>query len=311
MIEYTSNREWSRDLQHLGTSWTLRRVIRAPLGVGVYAAAVSFVMLRLVPGGWGSSSGVFSLLGVILSLILAFRTNTAYERWWEGRTRWGELVNHSRNLAIQLDAALPAGDRGSRPAYARLIGNFALALSGHLRGRVDGDLLTPTPPGEAAVTGPGGLESGHVPAHLARAIVARVHDDLRDGSLDATVVVLIKPHTQALLEIVGACERIRNTPIPFSYSVSIKLFIVLYAAILPVGLALEYGYLGVPLVMLIVFALLGLELMAEEIEDPFGLDCNDLPTGTLAAMIRSDVSELLGIAEAEPEPAVADYSKRS
>ena len=135
------------------------------------------------------------------------------------------------------------------------------------------------------------------------------HEDLRNGAIDATDVVLIKPHTQALLEVVGACERIRNTPIPFSYSVSIKLFIVLYAAILPVGLVPENGFLGVPLVMLVVFALLSLELMAEEIEDPFGLDCNDLPTGTLAAMIRSDAAELLGIAEAEPEPALSAYSK--
>src|SRR5262245_51106798 len=141
MIGYDPNRDWIRDLKHLGTSWTLRRILRAVLVVGLYAVALSALLIRLDLEGHRSISGTFSLLGVILSIILVFRTNSAYDRWWEGRKLWGTLVNNSRNLAIQLDALLPTDDLEAREAFARLIANFALALSGHLRGEVDPSTL--------------------------------------------------------------------------------------------------------------------------------------------------------------------------
>ena len=91
----------------------------------------------------------------------------------------------------------------------------------------------------------------------------------------------------------GACERIEKTPIPFSYNVFLKLFIGAYALMLLFGLVATFGYFAVPLVMIIFFAMIGVELMAEEIEDPFGLDCNDLPTGTIAHTIKNNVFEIL------------------
>ena len=303
MIEYTPNRDWFGDLKHLGTSWTLRRIVRAVLFVGLYAGAVSALVIWTDFEGQRAISGTFSLLGVILSIILVFRTNSAYDRWWEGRKQWGTLVNHARNLAIQLDALLPTDDLETRSAFARLLGDFALALSGHLRGAVEPSTwkcLDSASPDETPA---------HVPARIAREVVGRVQRLARSGAIDGTDLLNTKPHTQALMDVAGACERIRKTPIPFSYSVFIKLFILAYAAILPIGLAPEYGFFAVPLVMLIVFALLGLELMAEEIEDPFGLDCNDLPTGTLAATIRADTADLLRVAHTpKPDPA-ATYTK--
>jgi putative membrane protein len=308
MIEYDPNRNWLRDLAHLGTSWTLKRITRAVLAVGVYSAVLSVLIIRLNLEGNRLISGVFSLLGLILSIVLAFRTNTAYDRWWEGRKQWGTLVNHSRNLAIQIDACFPADDHAARAAFARLIPNFAIALSGHLRGGVDPHALIQPVPAEGR---DGNAAIGHAPARFAHAIVSRIQDARRDGAIDGFDLLALKPHTQALLDVAGACERIRKTPIPFSYNVFIKLFIIAYAIILPVGLVPEYGYLAIPLVMLIVFALLGLELMAEEIEDPFGLDCNDLPTGTIAATIRADVADLLGVATLSllPEAERAPYCK--
>ena len=305
MIEYDPNRDWLRDLKHLGTSWTIRRILRAVGLVGLYAVAMSVILLRFNLEGHRPISGTFSLLGVILSIVLAFRTNSAYDRWWEGRQQWGTLVNHSRNLAIQLDAILPAGDRETRARFARLIADFARSLSGHLRGEVDPATLAELGPGEDDPDQP----PGHVPARIAREIVVRLHEIRREGTIDAADLLTTKGHTQALLDVSGACERIRKTPIPFSYSVFIKLFLVVYAAILPIGLVPEYGYLAVPLVMLIMFALLGLELMAEEIEEPFGRDCNDLPTDTLATMIGGDVEVLLGLVRPSRRPVAVPYRK--
>ena len=303
MIEYDPNRDWIRDIRHLGTSWTLRRLVRGTLLAGLYTVALSVLIIKLDLEGNRAISGTFSLLGVILSIVLVFRTNSAYDRWWEGRKLWGTLVNQSRNLAIQLDALLPPEDHPTRATFARLIADFALALSGHLRGEVDPSTLT-------AIIDDGECDPpDHVPAHLARLIVRRIAELRQSGAIDGFDLLATKPHTQAFLDVAGACERIRKTPIPFSYSIFIKLFILAYAAILPIGLVPEYGYLAAPLVMLIVFALLGLELMAAEIEDPFGLDCNDLPTGAISDKIRYDVTELLGLTCPPRKPATPPYSK--
>ena len=98
---------------------------------------------------------------------------------------------------------------------------------------------------------------------------------------------------QAMMDIAGACERIKKTPIPFSYNVYLKIFITAYALMLPFALTAEIGLWAVPAVMFVFFAFIGVQLMAEEIEDPFGLDCNDLPTGQIAETISKNVFEIL------------------
>ena len=95
------------------------------------------------------------------------------------------------------------------------------------------------------------------------------------------------------MDILGACERIKKTPIPFSYAVFLKIFITAYGVLLPFALVTTLGLITIPLVMFIFFALLGVELLGEEIEDPFGLDCNDLPTGDIAHTIKGNVFEIL------------------
>ena len=303
MIEYDPNRNWLRDIRHLGSSWTMRRLALATLTTGLYAVAMSVLIIQLKLEGRRPISGTFSLLGIILSIVLAFRTNTAYDRWWEGRKLWGSIINSSRNLAIQLDGLIPADDRETRSAFASLVGGFALALSGHLRGDAGpvGDIVGDDCDEQ-------GLPPKHAPARIARAIIRRIADLRDSGSIGGFDMLAVK-YTHALVESGGACERIRRTPIPFSYSVFIKLFILTYAAVLPFGLVPEYGYLSVPLVMLIIFALLGLELMASEIEDPFGRDCNDLPTETLSELIRADVAELLGVGHVARKSPAAPYSR--
>src|SRR4051794_32975368 len=207
MIEYDPNRNWLRDLKHLGTSWTLRRIARAVLAVGLYSVALSLAIIRLRLEGHRAISGTFSLLGVILSIILVFRTNSAYDRWWEGRKQWGSLVNHSRNLAIQLDALLPPADHQNREWFARLIANFALVLSGHLRGEVDPSTLASLESDGGRDADPAAVPPAHAPARLARVIVGRLHDLRRSGAIDGPDLLATKPHTQALLDVAGACER--------------------------------------------------------------------------------------------------------
>lgn len=290
MIYYKTNQNWFGDLRHLATSWTMVRIIRSVLGLGLYTAIVCVLVAYFNwEGHITMNTGVFSLLGVMLSILLVFRTNTAYERWWEARKQWGALVNNTRNLAIYIHTTFPDNDLEIRHFMAVKISNFCLALVDHLRGGVDTSKLVFLPKDEKAVY----ETKGHIPNYIALQIYDRINQGYRQGHITGDDYLNIKPQHQSLLDILGACERIKKTPIPFSYAVYLKIFITIYGLMLPFALVTTFHLTAIPLSMLLFFALLGVELLAEEIEDPFGLDCNDLPTGDIAHTIRDNVFEIL------------------
>jgi putative membrane protein len=300
MIFYESNKNWLRDVKHLSRSWTMQQIVRSTLGVGAGMAVLSFLVLDVFKlTNWKIESGVFSLLGIVLSILLVFRTNSAYDRWWEGRKQWGNLVNNCRNLALLLQAALPASDRATRRYLAVHIANFCLALKEHLRTGVKREELLHVSPEEMRIY----ETKTHLPNYIALQIQQAIQEKFRNGDITGEDHRNIKEHTQALLDVLGACERIKKTPIPFSYNVYLKVYITAYTCILPFGLLPDFGYAGIILIMFIFFAFIGIELMAEEIEDPFGLDCNDLPTGDIALTIQRNVFELLEVGHPEePQP---------
>jgi len=306
MIIYESNKNWLRDVGHLSKSWTMQRVVRSTLLVALFTGAVSVISIEVLQMSQiGLDVTIFSLLGVVLSILLSFRTTTAYDRWWEGRKNWGELVNNCRNLAVYVHSAFPVEDTKSRHYLAGRIANFCIALKEHLRKGVKYEELVYVTPEE--------LEKyklkSHLPSYIAYEIVQRIQDVFSSGNIRGEDHLNIKMHTQELLNVAGACERIRKTPIPFSYNVYLKLFITLYTLCLPFALIPIFGYWSIIMVAFVFFAFIGLELMAEEIEDPFGLDCNDLPTGDIAHTIKANVFEILEARHTEPEAQKEIYSK--
>ncbi len=296
MIIYESNRNWLRDIKNLSKSYTMRKIIRSTLAVGVAMALVSFLVMDVFKLKlWKIESGVFSLLGIVLSILLVFRTNSAYDRWWEGRQQWGALINNCRNLAVLLHVALPADDLATRRYLAVHIVNFCIALKEHLRGRVQLEELVHVAAEELDLY----KTKIHLPGFISFQIQRAIQEQFRSGAIAGEDLLNMKVHTQVLLDVAGACERIKKTPIPFSYNVYLKLYIMAYTLVLPFGLLPDFGYLGIVLIMFIFFAFIGIELMAEEIEDPFGLDCNDLPTGNIAHTIKQNVFELLEVGHPE------------
>ena len=290
MILYKTNGDWFGDIAHLYKSWTMTRVVRSVLAIGVYAAVFIWLVDYLDLHAYlVMDTTVFSLLGVILSLFLGFRTSTAYDRWWEARKQWGALVNHSRNMAIYVDSMWPESDTGIRRFMAKHIGNFCLALAWHLRDGVKLDHLVYLSPEEEAYYD----TKDHIPNFIALRIFQLMAAAHRDGTINEGDYINIKAQHQALLDILGACERIKKTPIPFSYNVYLKIIVTVYGLLLPLGLVESFGWTAVPVTMFVFFALLGIELMGEEIEDPFGLDCNDLPTNDIAHTIKKNVFEIL------------------
>lgn len=306
MIVYESNKNWLRDVSNLYKSWTMQRVLRSTALISAATAIICVIHLEVFD--WQGSEldiTIFSLLGVVLSILLSFRTNSAYDRWWEGRKKWGELVNNSRNLAVYIHSAFPKEDEDSRRYLAIRIANFAIALKEHLRKGTRVEELLLLSPDEVALY----REKSHVPNYIAYETAQRIQDVYNAGGIGMADHLNIKAHSQELLNISGACERIKKTPIPFSYNVYIKLFITVYAIGLPFALIPAFGYWSIPMVAFVFFAFLGLELMAEEIEDPFGLDCNDLPTGDIAHTIKTNVFELLDVRKYEKETPKEIYSK--
>ena len=121
----------------------------------------------------------------------------------------------------------------------------------------------------------------------------RINDLYLEKKISGDQLIIINAEIQSFSDICGACERIKNTPIPYSYSTFLKKFIFFYVMTLPFGYSVSLGYYVAPVVVFIFYVLASLELIAEEIEDPFGNDENDLPTEILAGKIKKNVEELI------------------
>jgi putative membrane protein len=279
MITYDP-KNWFRVLLDFPRSPVFRTLAIDVALAGVWGGFVTWLELDVLHVALPLGPAILSILGIILGLLLVFRTNTAYDRWWEGRRLWGQLVNVSRALAHQLDAQLPV-DASARTTYATLLSDFPVALATHLRQ----PRLRPAAAAQAV--------DAHVPNALVRTLSRQLHGDVAAGRLPRESAITLTPLLVAFDDVTGACERIRNTPIPFSYSSYVKQFVLIYAIVLPLGLVREFRYATIVASMLVFFATMGLELLATEIEEPFGTDPNDLPLDDIAARIARDVWTLL------------------
>lgn len=235
---------------------------------------------------WSKLIDVYSLIGFVLSLLLVFRTNTAYDRWWEGRKKWGELVNNTRNLAIKINALNI--DQASRSYFSRMISNYAIAMKEHLR---NGTIIS-----ELDLTEEEKLileRASHHPNIIAKWIYKKLNTIRNEGTITGDDLIILDQNLKTFSDIIGACERIKNTPIPYSYNNFLKKFIFIYVSTIPLALVWNFGYYSALISVFIFYVLVSMEILAEEIEDPFGLDDNDLPVDELTQKITANVKEIL------------------
>jgi len=232
-----------------------------------------------------------SLLGFVISMLLVFRTNTAYDRWWEGRKLWGSLVNNSRNLALKLSAILPETDEENRSFFRKSIPAYAFALRNHLNSEKTRTELFDDDKHKHILKQID--KEKHIPNQVAQLIFSTVLRLHKEGKISGDQLIVLNAELQSFTDICGGCERIKNTPIPFSYSVFIKKFIFFYIMTLPFGHVFSLGYYVIPVVAFVFYVMASLELIAEEIEDPFGGDANDVPTGKISETIQDSVAELI------------------
>ncbi|WP_199118899.1 bestrophin family protein [Pedobacter sp. ASV28] len=286
MINYNP-KEWISFIFHIHKADTIRKLWKLMISVAIFSGIIAYLelnYLKLAETTYIKNVGMMhNLLGFVISMLLVFRTNTSYDRWWEGRRLLGTLVNVSRNFAIRINALnLSATDK---EFFKYAIPKYAFALKEHLREKQyfgKNSILIEIDGGK------------HIPNQVATSMTNKLFELQREGKISAEQLIILSNDTTQFTDVCGACERIKNTPIPYSYSAFIKKFIFVYVITLPFGWVFSLGYFVIGIVPFILYVLASLELIAEEIENPFGTDANDLPVDEISNNIEKHVGEILG-----------------
>jgi putative membrane protein len=262
----------------------LREILYRVLSSVLFSVVVTVVDRRLMP--LGVSDKAHSLVGLAIGLLLVFRTNAGYDRFWEGRKLWGAIVNESRNLG-RLASVLLAED----PALLRRVLGcgtaFAWATLRALRKGLDPSPLPGLPPEDTDVA-----EAGHVPLALARRLSLHFDEARRRGLISDYQQMTLDQNVQLLIDYLGGCERILKTPLPFAYVVHLRRTLVIYCFSLPFALLPSFGWGTMAVTLGVAYVLFGIEEIGVEISDPFGTDDNDLPLEDICATIQRDLTAL-------------------
>jgi len=291
MVDYDPHRWWS--YFHYVKGSMVREIVARVMACVVWSVAVVFMHERFhamdIPGT------VHTLAGMSLSLLLVFRTNSSYDRFWEGRKLWGGIVNETRNLARGAGIFL----RESPELYSALLrwtAAFPFAAAASLRGGAHLGPLARELPADAVAQVMG---SQHVPFAVARRMSAVLDAARREGRFNEYVQMQLDQNVQLLVDYLGGCERIRKTPIPFAYVMHLRRALLVYCYTLPFALVRDFGWMTVLATFIVAYVFFGIEEIGVEIEDPFGTDDNDLPLDQICSTIHGNLTALLPV-EAVP-----------
>ncbi len=234
----------------------------------------------------------FTLVGIALAIFLGFRNTVSYDRYWEARRLWGQLLNVVRALGRQaLTQTQWAPDGAEARRFVLGLAAFSYALKHQLR-RSDpaAELKDLLPAGVL----PGVLAARFRPMAILLLLGQQLGQSRREDRVSEMMAHAMERNLDQLAEVVGGCERIQNTPIPMPYAVLLHRTVYVYCMLLPFGLASAIGWLTPLFAVFISYTFIALDAIADEIEEPFGVDPNDLPLNTLSLMIKSTLLEMLG-----------------
>ncbi|UOE51198.1 hypothetical protein MTO98_08925 [Mucilaginibacter sp. SMC90] len=246
----------------------------------------------------------FTLFGLALALFLGFRNNASYDRFWEGRKLWGALLNDTRSLARQALSTTGYQTGNQEPQdFIQLLIALTYSLKHQLRGTDARADLEQRLPAELAARING---AKYKPIMLLSELGNWVFNIKRQGKIDSIVQVAFEENFNKISDIVGGCERIASTPIPYSYRVLLHRTVYLYCFMLPFGLVDSLGWLTPLIVVFIAYTFVAFEAIADEIEEPFGTEDNDLALNAMCLMIETTLLEIAG----KPLPNVKEVERR-
>lgn len=286
MIIYNP-KDWFTLIFQFHKSDTFRRLIPVLFFIGIYAWIVVYAELHYLHITSKNPTVMHSILGFVLSMLLVFRTNSAYDRWWEGRKVWGSFVNNTRNLGLKLNGLIH--DSSEKEELRALITNYVFATKNHLRQKFLINEVIET----SSISAKELADTNHKPNVIAKMIYKKIFELNHAGKIHNEHLLVLNEETKSMTDNCGACERIKNTPIPYSYNIFLKKIIFIYIMSLPMFFGAEFGYTTVPITIIVLYVFASIELIAEEIEDPFGEDDNDLPLDDICNRIKTNLEEIM------------------
>lgn len=278
---------WIRAFTRLHRVPVFRRVWLYLFAMAIYTCVVDHFLDKALMANLAKQSGTVAFSSIVLGVLLVFRTETAYKSWEEGRLQWGLLLNYARSFSYKL-RAISALSEPERMKMGRYIISFAYGLKHHLRDTIPSEQLL-------------GLEKperiSNLPMHVVDKIFAELQRWHKEKAFSEEMLThLIDAHLTPIMDVCGACERIKTSEMAVSYRAFMRQGIILNLIVCPWLLATDFSILiSLPLILIGSYFLLGLELIAEEIEEPFGVDLDDLPLDTLCGYIRESVTDILSL----------------
>jgi len=232
---------------------------------------------------------------IVLGLMLVFRTNTAYERYWEGRKLWGNLINSTRNLARQVWVIVQEKspqDTQEKQEILQMLAAFAVATKLHLRNEPVNEELQGLLPDVCYQK----LKlMNNPPLEIAFWISDFLQTKFQEGKINVYQLNGMQELVSFLVNCLGGCERILKTPIPLAYAIHLKQLLLLYCFTLPFQIVEQLDFWTGPMVALVSFTLLGIEEIGLEIENPFGSDFNDLPLNAICQTIQKNIQDITSL----------------
>lgn len=292
-----SNPNWIRVLTALKGSIAKRIAMRCII---VTALASLIVLIeQMHPSYFAQVSATpFTLLGLSLSIFMSFRNNACYARWWEGRQMWGKIIVEIRSF-IRESAAITDAD--TRTRLIRELCGFTHALNARLRNQDEIHASLPW------LKAPSSTYGHNVSDGILRQVGETCSRLADTGAISEWRYITLEQRLHGLSEAQANCERIKNTPLPFAYSLLLHRTILIFCLLLPFAMAQPLGWLAPVVTAIVAYTFFGLDTIGDELEDPFGYDDNDLPTDAIVRTIERDVLSATGCRELPPELAPVDY----
>ncbi|MBW4641761.1 MAG: hypothetical protein KME23_01835 [Goleter apudmare HA4340-LM2] len=263
------------------------------LGFGIFGLLISVLYYVNLPVSQPILGTVIP--SIVLGLLLVFRTNTAYERFWEGRKSWGSIVNTVRNLARQIWVSVnevSPKDREDKIIALHLLVAFAVATKLHLRGEsVNNEMAALMPSSMYAKL----KIMNNPPLEVAFWIGDYLDRQYHQTQLNTYQLTAMQELLNLLVDNLGSCERILKTPMPLAYAIHLKQLLLLYCLLLPFQLVASLGWWTGFIVALVSFTLFGIEAIGLEIENPFGYDANDLPLDAICNTMKLNIEDLISL----------------
>jgi ion channel-forming bestrophin family protein len=286
MINYNP-KNWFNLIFSLNKSDTIRILWKQLIFISLLATLI-IMLLHLLPKAHQDQlsdytkelTAIYSLIGFVMSLLLLFRTNGAYDRWWEGRKLWGAIVNDCRSGFLKITIRISSEE--DKKEFERLFNLYIYNAKNNLRANKNSLVFQ-------KYENP---SKDNSPVLVMKLIYIKLRALEKQGELSQGDLIQIDVNLNGLIASLGGCQRIKNTPIPFSYSIFIKKFIFLYVITLPI-VFFHFDYWAVLITAFVFYAFVSMEVLAEEIEDPFGTDANDLPLDQICQTIKQDLNNII------------------